>query len=205
LALVQAHLQDAVERGAHVECGGRPLQEGTLYFAPTVLTSVDHSMRIMKEETFGPVLPIVPFHSEAEAIALANDSEYGLNASVWSADLDKAKRVSTQLISGNVCINEVISTVANPNLPFGGVKQSGMGRYHGEIGLHTFSHQTSVMVNKGKKPREINWYPYTTQQEDAMYSLTRLLYGRSRRVSWAQVRNLLQVLLGTYRKGKKKG
>ncbi|MGZ4163206.1 MAG: aldehyde dehydrogenase family protein, partial [Tumebacillaceae bacterium] len=137
LQLVQAHLLDAVEKGAHVECGGHPLQDGTLYFAPTVLTGVNHSMQIMRDETFGPVMPIMPFQTEAEAVALANDSEYGLNASVWSHDLQKAKRVTAQLISGNVCINEVISTVANPNLPFGGVKQSGMGRYHGAIGLHT--------------------------------------------------------------------
>lgn len=202
LALVQEHLQDALKKGAKIECGGRALQAGTLYFEPTVLTGVTPSMRIMREETFGPVLPIMPFKTEQEAVNLANDSEYGLNASVWSKDLQKAKRVASQLISGNVCINDVITTVANPHLPFGGVKHSGMGRYHGPEGLHTFSHQTSVMVNKGTKPREINWHPYTPELQQAFHTLTRVLYGKKRSVPFPALKNLIVQVLSTYRKPK---
>jgi acyl-CoA reductase-like NAD-dependent aldehyde dehydrogenase len=203
LALVQTHLQEAVEKGAQVTCGGEALQEGTLYFAPTVLTGVDHSMRVMREETFGPVMAIMPFRTEEEAIRLANDSEYGLNASVWSQDLAKAKRVASRLLSGAVCINDVITTAGNPHLPFGGVKQSGMGRYHGPEGLHTFCHQTSVMVNKGTKAREVNWYPYSQERLDAFYTLIRLLYGKKRSATFSALRNLIGQVLGTYRKKKK--
>ncbi|MGB8954552.1 MAG: aldehyde dehydrogenase family protein [Tumebacillaceae bacterium] len=200
LAIVDAHLQDALEKGAQVECGGRPLREGTLYYAPTIVTGVDHSMRLMQEETFGPVMPVMTFRTEQEVIRLANDTEYGLNASVWSQDLGKAKRVASALISGNVCINEVISSIGNMHLPFGGVKHSGMGAYHAEVGLRTFSHQTSVMVSKGTKPREINWYPYTQDLYGSLHAIIRLLYAPSKRwVGWPALRNLLRQVLDTYR------
>lgn len=196
LALVEEHLRDAVEKGARIECGGTAAKAGTLYFHPTVLTCVDHSMKIMRDETFGPVLPILPFDTVEEAVALANDSEFGLNASVWTSDLAKAESIAAQLVSGNVCINEVISTVANPHLPFGGVKQSGIGSYHGPGGLHTFSHRTSVMLNKGKKKREVNWFPYTAEQERAFHTIIRLLFGTSRRATLADIRNLIGQVLG---------
>ncbi|MBL0388677.1 aldehyde dehydrogenase family protein [Tumebacillus sp. ITR2] len=198
--IVQTHLRDAVARGAKVECGGRAAEDGTLYFEPTVVSGVDHSMQLMIDETFGPVLPIMTFRTEEEALRLANDSIYGLNASVFTLDLAKAKRVTRQLISGNVCINEVITSMANPHLPFGGVKQSGMGRYHGPIGLHTFSHQTSVMASPGKKPREIGWHPYTPDRDQALAGLTRLLYGRNRSQGLKSWRVILRELLGTYKK-----
>ncbi|TCP59191.1 acyl-CoA reductase-like NAD-dependent aldehyde dehydrogenase [Tumebacillus sp. BK434] len=201
LAVVEEHLADALEQGAKIECGGAR-QEPGLYFAPTVLTGVTPGMRIMREETFGPVLPIMPFQTEQEVIALANDSDYGLNASVWSQDLRKAKRVASQLISGNVCVNDVITTVANPHLPFGGVKHSGMGRYHGPEGLHTFSHQTSVMVNKGTKPQEINWHPYTPELHDAFNTLTRVLYGKNRSAPFYKLKNLITQVLRTYKNQK---
>ncbi|MFX8824924.1 aldehyde dehydrogenase family protein, partial [Acinetobacter baumannii] len=88
---------------------------------------------------FGPVLPIMTFSDEAEAIRLANESPYGLNASVWSSDKQRAQRVAEKLLSGNVCINDVIISYANPHLPFGGVKESGIGRYRGPAGLQAFT------------------------------------------------------------------
>ncbi|PWK15660.1 aldehyde dehydrogenase family protein [Tumebacillus permanentifrigoris] len=200
MEIVQEHLRDAVERGAQIVCGGQPAGDGTLYFEPTVVTGVDHSMKLMMDETFGPVLPIMTFQSEEEATRLANATIYGLNASVFTRDLDKAKRVTRQLVSGNVCINEVVTSVANPHLPFGGVKQSGMGRYHGPNGLHTFSHQTSVMASPGKKPREISWHPYTPKREEAIGALTRLFYGRSRTEALKSWRAILSEFLGTYRR-----
>jgi len=196
--IVEAHLQDALAKGAKIECGGERLQDGTLYYAPTVLTGLDPGMKILTEETFGPVMPILPFRTEEEAVRLANDSVYGLNASVWTKDLEKAKRVTSRLLSGHVCVNEVISSIANPHLPFGGVKQSGIGRYHGAIGLRTFSHMTSVMVNKGTRSSEINWYPYTKEKESAFQSLVRLLYGgTNRRVGLSAILNLFRQVLGS--------
>jgi acyl-CoA reductase-like NAD-dependent aldehyde dehydrogenase len=196
LDLVEAHLQDALERGAQIELGGKRLREDTLHFAPTVLTNVDHSMRIMREETFGPVLPIMAFDSEEEAITLANDSDYGLNASVWSSNAQRAKRVAERLVSGNVCINEVISTIGNPHLPFGGVKHSGIGRYHAPVGLTTFAHQTSIMASPGKKRREVNWFPYTPEQELALYTTVDLFAGRRSRVTLKGVLALLRQFMG---------
>lgn len=96
-------------------------------------------MRGVQEETFGPLLPVVAFDSEAHAVGLANDSELGLNASVWSQDIAKAERVARQLQVGNWAVNDVLKNIGHPGLPFGGVKISGFGRYHGAEGLRQFS------------------------------------------------------------------
>lgn len=175
--IVEAHLKDAVAKGARVLCGGKRQNRETLHFEPTVLVDVDHSMKIMREETFGPVLPIMPFASEEEAVQLANETPYGLNASVWSRDLKKAEKVAAGIDSGNVCLNDVMIGIANPHLPYGGNKESGMGRYHGPEGLLTFSHPTSVLSHRGKKKRELNWFPYSRDQYDAVDTVVRLLYG----------------------------
>ena len=95
---------------------------------------------------------------------LANDSEYGLTASVWTKDLERAKRVGRALAVGGVSINNVMATEANPALPFGGIKQSGFGRYKGEHGLHAFCNVKSVLVDKDSKKIEANWYPYTAEK-----------------------------------------
>lgn len=161
--IVAAHLEDALDKGAILEAGKLPKEwktGGTHFIPPVILSNVDHSMRIMKEETFGPVLPVMPFDSEEEAVALANESEYGLNSSVWTIDKEKARRIASQLVTGAVTINDVLITVANHHLPFGGAKQSGVGRYHGEQGLKIFCHEKAIMVDNGRKDTEIQWYPY---------------------------------------------
>jgi acyl-CoA reductase-like NAD-dependent aldehyde dehydrogenase len=178
--IVKEHVEEAIALGATVVTGGT-FSEGERFVPPTILTNVTHEMKVMREETFGPILPIMSFRSEAEAVRLANDSPYGLNASVWSQDESKAKRVALQLESGNVCINDVLVSVANPHLPFGGVKQSGFGRYHGPEGLLAFSHVVSVIQDPGKRPRDINWYPYSRQQETLFVGLTKALFGRERK------------------------
>jgi acyl-CoA reductase-like NAD-dependent aldehyde dehydrogenase len=197
VAIVREHVEDAVARGAAIVTGGR-FEEDSLFVPPTILTGVTHEMKIMREETFGPVLPIMRFRTEAEAVRLANDSPYGLNASVWSQDKEKAKRVALRLESGNVCINDVIINVANPHLPFGGVKQSGMGRYHGPDGLYAFSHMVSLAEDPGRRLREINWYPYTEDQERLFVGLSRLLYGTGFRLNrqtllaaWRELKRIL--------------
>lgn len=163
LTIVADHLEDALKRGAVLEAGIPPdkWERGDTYFIPpVVLSHVNHSMKIMNEETFGPVLPIVAFDTEEEAISLANDSQFGLNSSVWTMDQAKAARVASKLVSGAVIINDVLISVANHHLPFGGTKQSGIGRYHGENGLRMFCHEKSIMTDSGKKNTEIQWYPY---------------------------------------------
>ena len=117
-------------------------------------------MAIMQDETFGPVLPIIKAKGENEAIRIANGTRYGLNASVWTENKDQARKISSKLQSGAVLINDVVITVANNHLPFGGVKESGLGRYHGENGIRMFCHEKAVMEDLGYKKSEIQWYPY---------------------------------------------
>lgn len=182
IAIVREHVEEALAAGATLVTGGIPSTD-SMFIAPTILTNVTSEMKIMRDETFGPVLPIMTFTSEEEAIRLANSSPYGLNASVWSADKTKADRVARQLDSGNVCINDVIISYANPHLPFGGVKQSGIGRYRGPSGLQAFTHSISVIHDPGKRKREFNWYPYTKDQETTFVGLTNLLYGKLQHVN----------------------
>jgi len=180
--VVKEHVNDALARGAKLITGLPPEQwdfSRGLFIPPMVLVNVTPEMKIMREETFGPVLPVMPFDEIDEAIRLANDSSFGLNASVWSRDLKKAHRIARELVSGNVVINDVIISVANPYLPFGGVKESGIGRYHGEIGLQAFCHERAVVVSRGRRKSELNWYPYRGKLE-LFKKMVRLLYGRRR-------------------------
>jgi succinate-semialdehyde dehydrogenase/glutarate-semialdehyde dehydrogenase len=136
LRIVEAQVDDARANGATVLTGGRRLPElGPNFYAPTVIVGVDPSMRIMREETFGPVLPIVPFETDDEAIALANDSEFGLAASVWTRDKRRGEAVARRLQAGTVMINDVVSCFGIAEAPHGGVKASGIGRTHGRLGL----------------------------------------------------------------------
>jgi len=160
--------------------GGERLGD-TLHFPPTVVVNVDHQMRLLTEETFGAVLPIMPFSSEAEAIELANDSPYGLSASVWSKDLQRAERVARAIRTGNVSINNHMLTEGNPALPFGGVKESGFGRYKGDFGLLTFSNIKSIIMGPNNNAIETHWYPQTTQKYRLMTRLMRTFFTRPRK------------------------
>ena len=114
--------------------------------------------------------------SGTEAIELANDSVYGLNASVWSHDKNKALEVTKQITTGGISINNVLVTSANFALPFGGAKQSGIGRYHGPYGLHAFSNIKAVLVEKDKKDNEINWYPFRSDKYERFLTVFKALF-----------------------------
>jgi acyl-CoA reductase-like NAD-dependent aldehyde dehydrogenase len=180
---VKRHVQNALEGGARLVYGHHPetWAEHSMMVRPMVLADVHHQMDIMREETFGPVLPIVSFDTEEEAIALANDTRFGLGASVWTSDLRRGRRVVSRLMTGNACINDVIINIANPHLPYGGIKEGGIGRYHGEEGLRAFSVQTSVVVSSGRKTREVNWFPYAGKRH-AFSQLIANWYGERRNV-----------------------
>jgi acyl-CoA reductase-like NAD-dependent aldehyde dehydrogenase len=158
--VVERHLVDAQARGARVLTGGRrvPGREG-LWFEPTVLVDVDHDMLVMREETFGPVLPIMRVADIAEAVELANDSVYGLTASVWTGDGPTGAAVARELRAGQVCINDVGTSFGVADLPLGGVKESGIGRLHGLQALRDLSTEKAVLVDRFGFSRELWWYP----------------------------------------------
>ncbi len=158
--IIEEQIKDAVEKGAKILCGGKR-EANTRVFPPTVLIHVNHSMKIMMDETFGPVIPVMKFKTEEEAIEFANDSQYGLGGSVWSKDITRARRVAAKIKTGNLSINNHMLNEGNPNLPFGGTKKSGFGRYKGEAGLLTFCNSKSVLIDKNSAVIDPNWYPFT--------------------------------------------
>lgn len=165
LDTVERHVKDAVAKGAKLLAGGHRLERTGQFFAPTLLTAVQPDMEIYAEETFGPVLPIVKVRDVEEAIRLANEHQYGLNASVWTKDVDKGLAVASRLECGQASVNDLITSVGNPALPFGGVKNSGFGRYHGAEGLLAFSHPRGILVDRGLLPAEPFWFPYRNKYE----------------------------------------
>ncbi|MBA4492845.1 aldehyde dehydrogenase family protein [Paenactinomyces guangxiensis] len=193
--VVQEHIADAVSKGATLLCGGKQLHDDTLHFEPTVLVDVNHSMKIMQEETLGPVIAIMPFSSEEEAVRLANDSVYGLNCSIWTRDTKKAERISRQMEYGNICINDVMINAANPHLPFGGIKQSGFGRYHGPEGLLSFCHSVSVTHSKNSRAKDLNWYPYEQDQLEAIRKILHTLHGKNKKISPKEIKELYEKLM----------
>jgi len=159
LAVIEAHVEDALAGGATAVVGGERLPGSGQFFAPTVLTGVRPSMRVMREETFGPVLPVMSFDRDDEAVRLANDSEYGLDASVWTRDIRRGRRIGRRLEVGTVMLNDCLSNHAMAALPFGGVKHSGFGRTHGEEGLRAFARVRSEAERRRPPARELHWFP----------------------------------------------
>jgi succinate-semialdehyde dehydrogenase/glutarate-semialdehyde dehydrogenase len=162
LKTVEEHVEQFRSEGAKVIIGGqRNLELGGLFYEPTVITDVSNTMRAMQEETFGPTLPIGTFSTEAEAIRLANDSEFGLTASVWTRDLRKGRRVARQIEAGSVCVNEVLYTHGIGQTPWGGFKNSGRGRTHGIEGLMELVQPQHIHVNRFAILPNAWWLPYS--------------------------------------------
>ena len=172
--IVKAHYDDAVAQGAKTS---GPWQCDGHYVKPIVLWNVHHGMRLMREETFGPLLPVMAFDDESQALELANDSELGLNASIWSHDIAKAERIARQLQVGNWVINDVLKNVGHTALPFGGVKKSGFGRYHGAEGLLNVTYAVSGLTNRNRLTKEPNWFPYSEQRYRDLKGYLDFVYG----------------------------
>jgi succinate-semialdehyde dehydrogenase/glutarate-semialdehyde dehydrogenase len=158
-ALVEEHVRDAREKGATVLSGGARIEGPGYFYPPTVLTNVNHGMKVMTEETFGPVLPIMEVSSLDEAIALANASPYGLTASGWTRSKETASALEVGLSAGTVTINDCVSSFSEPDAPWGGVRQSGIGRTHGAVGLREMAQVKYLSADWQKKPL-LWWYPY---------------------------------------------
>jgi len=151
LAKVDAHVRDAVAEGARLLCGGRHRPDlAPYYYEPTILSGVTPAMEVFAEETFGPVVSVYPFESVHDAVERANASPYGLNASIWSADVDLALRIATRLQCGTVNVNEAYAAAwASVDSPMGGFKDSGLGRRHGAEGILKFTEAQTVAIQRG--------------------------------------------------------
>ena len=179
---VAAVVESSVAAGAKLECGGKRGIAGNsagMFYQPTVLTEVSQDMDVIRKEIFGPVIPFVRVKDEEEALALANDSHLGLLAYVFSEDKARARQLAERLEAGTVMINDVLATYAAPETPWGGVKQSGIGRTHSAHGLRDFCQTRHVnydRVSLGAK--EIWWYPYKQRTYKTLLRAARLLFGK---------------------------
>lgn len=160
LETIERHVKSAIESGARLVRGGERLDRPGQFYAPTLIADVKPDSELYREETFGPVLPVTRVRDAEEAIRLANEHQYGLTGSVWTSDVDKGLELASRMECGQVMVNDLVAIVGNPALPFGGVKNSGFGRYHGDEGLLSFTHPKAIMVDRGKLKAEPFWFPY---------------------------------------------
>ena len=179
--IVERHVDDAVARGARVVVGGHREDRPGHWFEPTVLVDVDHDMAIMREETFGPALPIMRVADADEAVRLANDSPYGLGASVFSGDAARGEAIARRLESGSVCVNDALINYNALELPMGGAKASGMGYRHGPGGIRKFTQHQALLISKYHLKRDVHMYPYRSRTSRLLQRGIGLLYGRGRR------------------------
>ncbi len=176
IEIVKNHLEDALDKGANL-IHGQDWDKSSEIIPALVLTNVTDDMLIAHEETFGPIIPIMSFRDENEVVSRANQSIYGLSASVWSHDQKRCDRVARQLEVGNVSINNVMLTEGNHYLPFGGQKQSGIGRYKGVHGLRAFCNMKSILIDADSKKIEANWFPYSKKKYQLFSKMTDGAFG----------------------------
>lgn len=174
LALVQEQLDDARAKGGHV-VGGELLDGDSLLLSPALVLEAKPTMRVMYEETFGPVLPIMAVERGEEGVRLSNEGPYGLAASIWTADAGRAERLGRSLEAGLLGVNDLASHFAVCALPFGGIKQSGLGRRHSDEGLRLFCWPQSVLVHEWPaRAPELWWFPYKGLKTKLVSWLARL-------------------------------
>lgn len=177
--IVETQLRGAVAQGARILAGGGRGENSNgenaqgAFHAPTVVDKVDHTMELMREETFGPVLPLMTFKTEEEAIERANDSPYGLTASVWTNDIRRGERVAERLEAGTVMVNEVLYTHGIAQTPWGGVKLSGIGRTHGRAGLLELVSAQHIHVNRLARLHDLWWFSYTPRAAELFRGFAR--------------------------------
>jgi len=176
LDIIERHVADAVAKGATIAVGGHTIEGPGLFFEPTVLLDVDESMACMAEETFGPTLPIVKVADPDEAVRRANDSQFGLAASVFTKDHAKGRAIAERIDSGSVNVNNVMTNVFQLSVPFGGRRYSGMGARHGgAYGIRKYCWSKSIIEERFNLPSEIYWYPTKAKNIRLMNRAARFL------------------------------
>jgi succinate-semialdehyde dehydrogenase/glutarate-semialdehyde dehydrogenase len=179
IEVAEKHIEDAVKKGARIVVGGKRGPGPGQFFEPTVLDGCDHTMTVMKEEIFGPIVPIQKVGSEDEAVRLANDSHLGLNAYVFTKDREKGKRLAQRIEAGSVVVNDVLINYGAIEAPFGGVKQSGFGRVHGDDALRDMAEVRHVFTGRLPEPSaEPTWFPYSSKAYRWQMRIFRALFGR---------------------------
>ena len=179
--IIEDHVNDALAHGAKAIVGGHRREGAGDFFEPTVLVDVTPDMKCMREETFGPTMPIVKVADAEEAIRLANDSPYGLAASVFSKDVAHGEEVARRIESGAVCVNESMTNYLALELPMGGWKTSGVGARHGAGGIRKYTRQQAILVSRLHAKRELTWFPYSKKGTQRLLKLFRLMWGRGKR------------------------
>lgn len=182
-AIVQSHVDDAVARGARVLVGGSTAGGKGSWFEPTVLVDVDHSMQIMREETFGPTLPVMKVRDADDAIAKANDSDYGLSASIWTRTRRRGEQLARRVEAGAVNVNDMFTNVISPTVPMSGWRSSGVGaRFGGAQGLLRFCRAQAITASRLPTPADgLLWYPYSLEKSRVAARVVRMAVGRGRR------------------------
>jgi len=178
--IVARHVNQARAAGARVTTGGRAPDGAGAFYPPTVLADVDHSMACMTEETFGPTLPVMAVADAEEALRLANDSPYGLSASVWTRDRARGVALARRIEAGAVCVNDAQLNYVELALPMGGWKASGLGARHGPGGIRKYCRQQSLLVTRFALPRELHHFPYRRGATRLLSRLIRVLNRRGR-------------------------
>jgi acyl-CoA reductase-like NAD-dependent aldehyde dehydrogenase len=175
--IVEDHVADALAAGARALTGGKRVEGPGDYFEPTVLVDVDHSMKVMRDETFGPVLGVMKVRDAEEAIRLANDSRYGLSGAVFG-ERGRAEQVARRVECGAINVNDVLVNYFATEVPMGGWKQSGIGTRHGENGIKKYCRSESLVITRFGGKREPSWYPYTKARRRIVAPLVRLFNAR---------------------------
>ena len=176
-AIVEDHVNDALASGARALTGGRKVPGPGDYFEPTVLVDVDHSMKVMRDETFGPVVGVMKVRDAEEALRLANDSRYGLSGSVFG-EKARAEQVARRVECGAINVNDVLVNYFASDVPMGGWKESGIGYRHGEPGIKKFCRTESVVITRFAGKREPTWYPYTKARRGLVGRIARAFNAR---------------------------
>jgi acyl-CoA reductase-like NAD-dependent aldehyde dehydrogenase len=178
--LIEAHVKDAVDKGARITTGGHRGDGPGDFFEPTVIADADHTMTCMMEETFGPTLPIMKVRDAEEAVRMANDSPFGLQGSVWTADKRRGEELARQVEAGTVLVNDAMINYAAFGAPMSGWKESGVSGRHGANGIRKYCKTQTIVTNRFPMKRDMFMMPYTEKTTRMLNRVTELVHSRRR-------------------------